>query len=231
MSRREARVGLVSVLLVLGTGFGPVNAQEPRRDMFEGLFGPPLRTPPSFSRPEATLPGTILPDSLRPRAAEEDSSAAPNEAASAPAEPSQADSTATTQAQDTSISDTPAPQPRPDAGKEGSVEKRHGTQSSQVRLNRRLGAKPMSGRQQAKSRAQAIGTARATRGSAAERAASVRGPELIGRRRLPEKALKKADAVLRFSEHLSAKQGEAKLAPRAAPVLPHSLMPRHARRE
>jgi hypothetical protein len=230
MSRREARVGLVSVLLVLGTGLGPVNAQEPRRDMFEGLFGPPLRTPPSFSRPEATLPGTILPDSLRPRPAEEDSFAAPNEAASAPAG-SQAGSTATTQAQETSISGTPAPQPRPDAGKEGSVEKRHGAQSSQVRLNRRLGAKPMSGRQQAKSRAQASGTARATRGSAAERAASVRGPELIGRRRLPEKALRKADAVLRFSEHLSAKQGEAKLWPRAAPVLPHSLMPRHARRE
>jgi hypothetical protein len=59
----------------------------------------------------------------------------------------------------------------------------------------------------------------------------VRGPELIGGRRLPEKPLKKAGAVLQFSQHFSAEQGEAKLAPRAAPVLPHSLMPRHVRRE
>ena len=33
--------------------------------------------------------------------------------------------------------------------------------------------------------------------------------ELIGRRRMLHKALKKAGPVLRFSEHLSAEQGEA----------------------
>src|SRR5687768_4040976 len=62
MSRRVSWVGIVSLLLVLVTGSGPVSAQEPRRNMFDGLFGPPLRTPPSFSRPQATLPGTILLD-------------------------------------------------------------------------------------------------------------------------------------------------------------------------
>jgi bifunctional non-homologous end joining protein LigD len=37
----------------------------------------------------------------------------------------------------------------------------------------------------------------------------VRSLELIGRRRMLQKALKKAGPVLRFSEHLSAEQGEA----------------------
>ena len=37
----------------------------------------------------------------------------------------------------------------------------------------------------------------------------VRSVELIGRRRMLLKALKKAGPVLRFSEHLSAEQGEA----------------------
>jgi ATP-dependent DNA ligase len=40
-------------------------------------------------------------------------------------------------------------------------------------------------------------------------AQDVRGLELIGRRRLLQKALKKAGPVLRFSEHLSAAEGEA----------------------
>ena len=39
-------------------------------------------------------------------------------------------------------------------------------------------------------------------------AQDVRGVELIGRRRILQKALKKAGPVLRFSEHLSAEQGE-----------------------
>jgi hypothetical protein len=208
MCRRVSWVGIVSVLLLLLTGLGPVHAQEPRSNMFDGLFGPPLRTPPSFSRPQATLPEAILLDSLRTRPAEPDSSAAQNEAPDAPAEPSQADSTATTQTPETSS---------------GAVKerKRYGTQSSQVRPNRRSGARPMNGRREAKSRAQASGTTvakREARGSAAARTASVRGPRLIGGRRPPGKALKKADAVLR-----------ATLEPRAAPALPHSLMPRHAR--
>jgi hypothetical protein len=42
---------------------------------------------------------------------------------------------------------------RPDAMKEGSIQKRQGTQPSQVRPNRRLGAKPTRGRQEVKSRA------------------------------------------------------------------------------
>ena len=37
----------------------------------------------------------------------------------------------------------------------------------------------------------------------------MRGVELIGRRRMLQKALKKAGPVLRFSEHLSGEQGEA----------------------
>jgi bifunctional non-homologous end joining protein LigD len=39
-------------------------------------------------------------------------------------------------------------------------------------------------------------------------AQDVRGVELIGRRRMLQKALKKAGPVLRFSEHLSSQQGE-----------------------
>ena len=39
-------------------------------------------------------------------------------------------------------------------------------------------------------------------------AQDVRGVELIGRRRMLQKVLKKVGPVLRFSEHLSAKQGE-----------------------
>ena len=39
--------------------------------------------------------------------------------------------------------------------------------------------------------------------------AGVRGVELIGRRRMLQKALKKGGPVLRFSEHLSAEHGEA----------------------
>jgi hypothetical protein len=223
MCRRVTWVSIVSVLLVLLTGLGPVHAQELRRNMFDGLFGPPLRTPPSFSRPQATLPGTILLD-LRPPPAEAESSAAQNEDPTAPAAPSQADSTATTQTQETSISG-PAPQPRPGAVKEHSRQKRYGAQSSQVRPNRRSGARAIIGRPEAKVRAQASGTTRAkreARASAAAKTASVRGPGLIGGRSPPGKALKKADAVLRFS-------GEATLAPRASPALPHNLMPRHAR--
>jgi bifunctional non-homologous end joining protein LigD len=41
------------------------------------------------------------------------------------------------------------------------------------------------------------------------KAQDVRGVELIGRRRMLQKALKKAGPALRFSEHLSAEQGEA----------------------
>ena len=37
----------------------------------------------------------------------------------------------------------------------------------------------------------------------------MRGVELIGRRRMLQKALKKGGPVLRFSEHLSAEHGEA----------------------
>ncbi|MCC2653292.1 MAG: hypothetical protein K0R61_4202 [Microvirga sp.] len=225
MSRRVSWAGIVSVLLVLVTGSGPVSAQEPRRNMFDGLFGPPLRTPPSFSRPQATLPGTILLDSLRPQPDEVDNSAAENEAPPAPAEPEQADSTATAQAHEGTSISGPAPQHRPDAVKERSVQKRFGAPSSQVRPNRRSGARPIIRRLEAKSRAEASGTTRANRearGSAAARTASVRGPRLIGGRRPPGQSLKKADAVLRFS-------GEATLAPRAAPALPHSLTPRHAR--
>jgi bifunctional non-homologous end joining protein LigD len=40
-------------------------------------------------------------------------------------------------------------------------------------------------------------------------AQDVRGLELIGRRQMLQEALKKAGPVLRFSEHLSSKQGEA----------------------
>jgi hypothetical protein len=40
-------------------------------------------------------------------------------------------------------------------------------------------------------------------------AQDVRGVELIGRRRMVQKALKKAGPALRFSEHLDAAQGEA----------------------
>ncbi|MDF2974116.1 MAG: BcepIL02 gp43 [Microvirga sp.] len=40
-------------------------------------------------------------------------------------------------------------------------------------------------------------------------AQDVRGVELIGRRRMLQKALKKTGPVLRFSEHLPAEQGEA----------------------
>ena len=40
-------------------------------------------------------------------------------------------------------------------------------------------------------------------------AQDVRPVELIGRRRMLQKALKRAGAVLRFSEHLDAEQGEA----------------------
>ena len=40
-------------------------------------------------------------------------------------------------------------------------------------------------------------------------AQDVRGVELIGRRRMLQKALKKAGPVLRLSEHLDATQGEA----------------------
>ena len=60
MCRRVSWVGTVSVLLVLVTGSGPVRAQESRRNMFDGLFGPPLGTPPSFSRPQATLTPTTV---------------------------------------------------------------------------------------------------------------------------------------------------------------------------
>jgi hypothetical protein len=224
MCRRIAlRVSWVGIVLVLLTGLGPVHAQEPRRNMFDGLFGPPLGTPPSFSRPQATLPGTILLDSLRPHSAEIDRSAAENEAPPAPAEPEQADSTATAQTHEGTSISGPAPQPRPDAVKERSVQKRYGAQSSQVRPKRRSSARSIIGGPEAKSRAS--GTTRAkreTRGSAAARTTSVRDRgQIVGRRPL-EKALKKADAVLRFS-------GDATLAPRAAPALPHSLMPRHAR--
>ena len=220
MCRRVSWVGIVLVLL---TGLGPVHAQEPRRNMFDGLFGPPLGTPPSFSRPQATLPGTILLDSLRPLPAEPDSSAAENEAPPAPAEPEQADSTATAQTHEGTSISGPAPQPRPDAVKERSAQKRYGAQSSQVRPNRRSGARPIIERPEAKSRASGTTPAkRETRGSAAAKTTSVRGRGLIVGRRPLEKALKKADAVLRFSL-------DATLTPRAAPALPHSLMPRHAR--
>ena len=37
----------------------------------------------------------------------------------------------------------------------------------------------------------------------------MRGVELIGRRRMVQKALRKGGPVLRFSEHLDAAQGEA----------------------
>ena len=40
-------------------------------------------------------------------------------------------------------------------------------------------------------------------------AQDLRGVELIGRRRMLQKALKKAGPVLRFSEHLAGEQGEA----------------------
>jgi hypothetical protein len=174
MCRRVSWVGIVSVLLVLVTGSDPVSAQEPRRNMFEGLFGPPLGTPPSFSRPQATLPGTILLDSLPPQPAEVDRSAADNEAPPAPAEPED-DSTATAQAHEGTAISGPAPQHRPDAVKERSMQKRYGAQSSQVRPNRRSGARPIIERPEAKSRAS--GTTRAkreARGSAAAETARVR---------------------------------------------------------
>ena len=40
-------------------------------------------------------------------------------------------------------------------------------------------------------------------------AQDLRGVELIGRRRMLQKALKKADSALRFSEHMAASEGEA----------------------
>jgi hypothetical protein len=130
----------------------PVNTQESHRDMFEGLFDPPLRTPPSFSRPEASSPSTIVLEPV-PRPAEAGSSAPQNEAPSA--EPSQAASTATTQTQETSISGRPAPRRRPHGAKEGSIQKRQGTQPSQTRLNRRLGAKLTRGRPEVRRHSQA----------------------------------------------------------------------------
>ena len=197
-----SRGAIVSVLLVLATGLAPVNAQDSRRNMFEGLFGPPLRTPPSFSRPETTAPSRILLDSL-PRPAEADNSAAENEAPSAPAEPSQAAATATTQTQERSTSGTPARPPRADAVKaradavkESSIQRRQGTQPSQVRPNRRLSAKLIRERKGAKSRVQATGTWAKTH--------------------QPTRATRDARKIA------SARIG---FAPRAAPPLPHGLMP------
>jgi hypothetical protein len=193
--------GIVSVLLVLATGLAPVNAQDSRRNMFEGLFSPPLRTPPSFSRPEATATSRILLESL-PQPAEADNSAAENEAPSAPAEPSQAAATATTQTQERSTSGNPARPPRANAVKESSIQRRQGTQPSQVRPNRRSSAKPIRGRKEAKSRVQASGTwAKTDQPTRATSGARVTSPARI------------------------------EIAPRAAPQLPHGLMPRHARRE
>jgi hypothetical protein len=189
-----SRGGIVSVLLVLATGLDPVNAQDSRRNMFEGLFTPPLRTPPSFSRPEATASSSILLESSA-RAPEADS-AAENEAPSAPAEPSQTAATATTQTQERSTSGNPTRPPWADAVKERSIQRRQGTQPSQVRPTRRLGAKPIRGRAQASGKwAKTDQPTRATRSA-------------------------RTTAPLRIE-----------FAPRAAPQLPHGLLPRHARRE
>ena len=192
-----SRGGILSVLLVLATGLAPVNAQDSRRNMFEGLFDPPLRDPPSFSRPEAT----VLLDSL-PRPAEADDSAAETEAPSAPAEPSQAEATGTTQMQERSTSGNPARPPRADAVKESSIRRRHGTQPSQVRPKDLLRAKLIRGRKEAKTRARASGTWAKT----------------DQRTRAPSDARITASATI-------------ELEPRAAPQLPHGLVPRHATRE
>jgi hypothetical protein len=146
MSRRVPRVSVVSVLLVLTTGLGPLHAQEPRRNMFEGLFGPPVRTPPSFSRPEATA----LPH-LLPRPSEGDSSAAQPQPPSA-AEPSEAANTAAIRSEERSRSLTLAPQPRPNVVQEAAIQKKQGTEPSQVRPNRRLSATPTSRRHGGNSR-------------------------------------------------------------------------------
>jgi hypothetical protein len=197
-----SRGGIVSVLLVLATGLDPVNAQDSRRNMFEGLFTPPLRTPPSFSRPEATASSSILLESSA-RAPEADS-AAENEAPSAPAEPSQTAATAKTQTQERSTSGNPTRPPWADAVKESSIQRRQGTQPSQVHPTRRLGAKPIRGRKEAKSHAQASGSGKWAKTDQPTRATRI--------------ARTTAPARIEF-------------APRAAPQLPHGLLPRHARRE
>jgi hypothetical protein len=147
MSRRVLRVGVVNVLLVVTTGLGPLYAQESQRNMFEGLFGPPLRTPPSFSRPEATiLPG------VQARPTEDESSTAQPEPRLAAADPSEAASTAAIRSKGRSRSLTLAPQPRPHASRARSIQKRPGTERSEVRLNRSLAAKPASPHQGGNSR-------------------------------------------------------------------------------
>jgi hypothetical protein len=90
------------------------------------------------------------------------------------------------------------------AVKEGSIQKRPATQLSQVRPNRRLGAKPTGGRQEARSRAKASGTA----------------------------TWAETDQPMRATRQARRTEpARTELAPRATPQLPHGLMPRHARRE
>jgi hypothetical protein len=211
MSALAALFALISFLALL---VAPARSQPAGRDM-RGLMSPapmtgsslehrfvpnrkagtPSSTPtlPQEIEQEATAPPHSSPGPLwarrKPAPAATDTSsqiARPTAPRTTPKQTARPAAPRTTPRQAARRLGTVQANPRRTAVKEGSVEKRQGTEPR--RVNRPLGAKPTRGPQETKSRA--TWATRETRRIAPAR---------------------------------------TELAPRAAPALPHSLMPRHAR--